>query len=327
MGKAIAFRLLTIIAILLFIVIYFSPIWWVKLEAPAYPNGVPINFHVNAVFNGKPVTDGGVCDKLMMHVHEMDVINHFIGMYPTATPAPIERAFSQFLFAFLITLLVVFMISGRKLQAAALGVGLSIIVAWAYLTLFTPGGVTLMSEGYQQFVQCDMDMEAEEIEDWSGFYTMQESYRASLNKTLQPRTETEQMVSNLITVTYVVIGVLIVSMLLFLVGILMKNKWFYWLLVIIPMLLPVFFVLEYAGWLWWVGHNLGEWSPFRIPPFMPTVLGEAVISLTTTTEGIEGGRFITHSYPNYGYGLMLLSSVLLIFASVLRRKQLREMVQ
>ncbi|MDM8559722.1 hypothetical protein [Candidatus Parabeggiatoa sp. HSG14] len=313
MGKAIIFRLLTTVAIFLIIAVYFSPIWWVQLDAPAYPNGVPINFHANGVFNGSQVEEGEFCDKTMYWVLEMDVLNHFVGMYPTGTPAPIERALSQFLFAFLIILLIAFMISGRKLQAATLSVGFSIIVAWGYLTLFTPGSVTWMSSGYQQFVQCDMDMEPEEIQEWSGFYTMQESYRTSLSKTFQSRTETTRMVNMMVTVAYVVIGVLIVGILFFIMGIIWKNNLFYWLLVIIPILLPVFFVLDYAGWLWWVGHNLGDWATFTLHPFMPTVLGESKVA-----------SFTTHSYPHYGYGLMMLSSVLLILAGLLRRKQLRE---
>jgi len=316
MNKAITFRLLTIISILLIVFIYFSPIWWVKLEAPAYPNGVPINFHVNGIFNGAPVTEGGLCDELTYWVHEMDILNHFVGMYPTGTPGAIERALSPFLFAFLILLLLVFMISGRRFQATVFAVGLGMIMVWAYFALFTPGGISLMSEGYQQFVQCDMDMEPDEIQDWTGLYTMQESYYASLSKTTQSRDVNEKMASVLMTAAYVVIGVLIGGAFIFLVGLLWKNNLFYWLLVIIPILLPVFFVLEYAGWLWWVGHNLGEWAAFPIRPFMPTVLGEARI--------IGGPQFVTYSYPHYGYGLMILSSVLLIFATSLRRKQLWE---
>jgi hypothetical protein len=313
MRKAIIFRLLTTVAIFLIIAIYFSPIWWVRLDAPVYPNGVPINFHANGIFNGRLVEEGEACDKTMYWVHEMDVLNHFVGMYPTGTPAPIERALSQFLFAFLIILLITFMISGRKLQAATLSVGFSIIVAWGYLTLFTPGGVTWMSSGYQQFVQCYIDVEPEEIQDWNGFYTMQESYRTSLNKTTQSRTKTTRMVNMMVTVAYVVIGVLIVGILFFIMGIIWKNNLFYWLLVIIPILLPVFFVLDYAGWLWWVGHNLQPDAAFTLKPFMPTVLGESMVA-----------SFTTHSYPHYGYGLMMLSSVLLIFVGLLRRKQLRE---
>jgi len=112
---------------------------------------------------------------------------------------------------------------------------------------------------------------------------------------------------------YVVIGLLIASMLIFIIGILWKNRLFYWLLVIIPILLPAFFVLEYAGWLWWFGHNLNEMGAFTLKPFMPTVFGDGKVA-----------QFTTHSYPHYGFGLMMLSLVLLLLASLLRRKQLWE---
>jgi hypothetical protein len=314
MNKAITFRLLIVISILLLVVIYFSPIWWVKFEAPAYPNGVPINFHVNGIFNGTPFTEGELCDKVMYWVHQMDVLNHFLGMYPIGTPAPIERALSPFLFAFLILLLLVFMLSERRFQATVFTVGLSMIMVWAYVALFTPGGLSLLSKGYQQFVHCDMNVEPSKTQDWSGFQAMQESYHASLSKTIQSRAKNERMVSVIMTAAYVVIEVLIVGALIFLIGLLWKNNLFYWLLVIIPILLPVFFVLEYAGWQWWIYHNLGDWAPFHIPPFMPNILGETVV--------LDG--LVIHSYPHYGFGLMILSSVLLIFAASLRRKQLRD---
>jgi hypothetical protein len=158
-----------------------------------------------------------------------------------------------------------------------------------------------------------MDMEPEEIQDWSGFYTMQESYRASLSKTFQSRTETTRMVDVMTTVAYVVIGVFIVSMLIFIMGIVWTNNLFYWLLVIIPILLPAFFVLDYAAWVWWFSHNLGDWGILYESSPSLTVLGESMFA-----------SFTTHSYPHYGFYLMMLSSVLLILAGLLRRKQLRE---
>jgi hypothetical protein len=231
-------------------------------------------------------------------------------MYPIAGGGPIERALSQFLFAFLINLLLAFMVSGRKLQAATITVLFGAIIVWAYMTLFTPGGVTLMSEGYQQVLQQSMDMEREEFQDWSGFQALQENFRDSLGMYFREPAKIKQQVSILTTATYVVIGALIASMFIFIVGLLWKNKLFYWLLVIIPILLPVFFVLEYAGWLWWFGHNLNEMGAFTLKPFMPTVFGDGKVA-----------QFSTHSYPHYGFGLMMLSSVLLILAGLMRRKQ------
>jgi hypothetical protein len=320
MGKSIIFRLLTVTAIASIVLIYFSPIWWVSLKAPnyppeAFPDGVRIHFHIDGVFNGcqKRESEEIYEEEALNCVHEMDTINHYVGMYPIASGGPIERTLSQFLFAFMIVMLVAFMMSGRKFQATALTVGFSIIVVWAYITLFTPGGVTWMSEGYQQVLQTSMDMERKEFQDWSGFHAMHKNYQDTLGMYFRDTVKIQKRVDILTIAAYVVIGLLIASMLIFIIGILWKNRLFYWLLVIIPILLPAFFVLEYAGWLWWFGHNLNEMGAFTLKPFMPTVFGDGKVA-----------QFTTHSYPHYGFGLMMLSSVLLLLASLLRRKQLWE---
>ena len=32
----------------------------------------------------------------------------------------------------------------------------------------------------------------------------------------------------------------------------------YWLLILVPMALPLFFIIEYSAWLWWYGHSLNR---------------------------------------------------------------------
>lgn len=323
MRKAILFRLLIIIAISLIVMSYFSPIWWVSLKAPnyppeAFPDGVRIHFHVNGVFNGCQVYNPPEMleEEPLDCVHEMDTINHYIGMYPIASGGPIERALSNFLFAFLIVLLTAFMVSKPSWQATLLGIGFSVIVIWITIALFTPGGVTWMSKGYQQILQSNLELEPAEFQKWNGLEAMLASYRNSSGQYFREPIEIEKRVNILATATYVIIGILITSMLLFVVGVLWKNNWFYWLLIIIPILLPVFFVLEYAGWLWWFGHHLNEMGAFTIKPFMPTVFGDGKVA-----------QFSTYSYPHYGFGLMVLSSVMLIFAALLRRQQLVRRLQ
>jgi hypothetical protein len=51
---------------------------------------------------------------------------------------------------------------------------------------------------------------------------------------------------------------------------------------------------------------------FTVKPFMPTVFGDGKIA-----------QFGTHSDPYWGFGLMLLLSVVLAAASLLRRKQIK----
>ncbi len=62
------------------------PIWYVGLEAPnypkeAFPNGIPVYFHI----------DGYSGD-----VHEMNTINHYIGMYPMERGGNVERMISPY---------------------------------------------------------------------------------------------------------------------------------------------------------------------------------------------------------------------------------------
>lgn len=57
------------------------PVWYVALEAPnypkaAFPEGIPVWFHVDG-FSGD--------------IHEMNTINHYVGMYPLEDGAKIER--------------------------------------------------------------------------------------------------------------------------------------------------------------------------------------------------------------------------------------------
>jgi hypothetical protein len=87
----------------------------------------------------------------------------------------------------------------------------------------------------------------------------------------------------------------------------------YWLLILVPMALPLFFLIDYSGWLWWYGHNLNDMGAFTVKPFMPTVFGDGKVA-----------QFATHSYPSWGFGLMLLASVALALAALMRRKECRE---
>ncbi len=319
MGKSILFRSLVTIAIGIIIVIYFSPIWWVSLKAPnyppeAFPDGIRIHFHIDGVFNGcsKRETEEIYVGEGLNCLHEMDTINHYVGMYPTASGGIIERTLSQFLFCFLIVLLIAFMMSGRKLQASVLTIGFSIIIAWSYVTLYTPGGVKYMSAGYQQALQTSMDMETDEFKDWNGIQAMQENYQDSLGMYFRDDIKISQQTDTLLTAFNIIIGILLFSMLSIIAGIVLKNSLFYWLLIIIPVCLPVFFIFEYAGWLWWFGHNLNEMAAFSLKPFMPTVLGDGKVA-----------QFSTHSYPHYGFFLMMSSSILLMIAGLIRKRQLR----
>jgi len=92
-----------------------------------------------------------------------------------------------------------------------------------------------------------------------------------------------------------------------------KVRNFSLLLALVPALLPLFFVVTYAAWLWFFGHNLHPWGAFTVKPFMPTVFGEGKVA-----------QFSTYSYPYWGYGLLVLMFLSLMPALLIRRKQVRE---
>ena len=79
-----------------------------------------------------------------------------------------------------------------------------------------------------------------------------------------------------------------------------------------PVLFPVVFLVFYAGWLYWYGHNLQDWGMFTVKPFMPTVFGDGKVA-----------QFTTHSYPTVGFFMLLAISVLSLMAVLSRRKEIR----
>jgi hypothetical protein len=88
---------------------------------------------------------------------------------------------------------------------------------------------------------------------------------------------------------------------------------FWWLLPLPAIFVPLVFVIDYCGWLWWFGHTLSPTGAFTVKPFMPTAFGEGKVA-----------QFSTFSYPSYGYGVLLLASVALLLALLIRRKALRD---
>ena len=80
------------------------PVWYVALEAPnypkaAFPEGIPVWFHVDG-FSGD--------------IHEMNTINHYVGMYPLEDGAKIERALGPFLMLGISLLMILFICIRKK---------------------------------------------------------------------------------------------------------------------------------------------------------------------------------------------------------------------
>jgi len=370
-------------ALALLAVIYFTPVWWVSLTAPnyppeAFPDGVRIQFHMNGVFNGcKRVEKAEITEQEALDcVHEMDTINHYVGMYPIAAGGVIERAFSPFLITFLGIMLIGFVIPRPGLRLAVMGIAFAALAGWMYLYFYGEGGLKLQNAGYLEALVTSMDQaageaEAKELspgqaliarlkaeleksmatdekaaakgpqaegtdkqryldnlqatfakdqerrgtdEPWtgSGSQMLAWHYDKSLGRYFNNPAEIGPMVKTMGGAAHAVFWLLIGAMLLLLWGARKNGGPLYWLLVLVPIALPLFFLIDYSAWLWWYGHNLNDMGAFTVKPFMPTVFGQGKVA-----------QFATHSYPSLGFGLMLGMSALLALAALLRRKELQ----
>ena len=385
---------LSLVAVGILWAIFFSPIWWVSLKAPqypeaAFPGGIRIHFHVNGVFNGckkiesteKSETEALNCK------HEMDAINHYVGMYPIAAGAPVERAVSLFVFILFTFMILAFALPKRKQRAILLALASTGVIIMSYQTLYSEGGATMQSSPYLNDIQTTMHMDDEEVAVLSGRELMDKSYREALGRYFPtPEVDCQSFVpllkymdlyasqkrdffdlndilSNggvstvalldlfkqeyqllmkdtvakevsekrflqscnahvqlagttdnsrseiILTALDIFYGFFIIAMLAMVVGVL-KTRFFNWLLILLPFALPIFFIMDYAGWLWWFGHNLNVMGAFTLKPFMATVFGVGKVA-----------QFSTYSYPYYGFGLMMLLSVITGAMGLIRFKQ------
>ena len=310
---------LTLLALVTMIAAYFSPIWWVSLTAPnyppdAFPDGIRIHFHFNGVFNGCQAigkgtrlgnetlqTDMGedtgrynpILDKekdvnkeatSLDCVHEMNTINHYVGMYPIDTGSPVELRLSKFIFGWFAVMLLGFLAKQRRTQLMVLGAGFAAVAAWMVVDQLIMGQLDSFAAHYYHEASTFFN-QPEVLERWK---------------------------ANLISATKLSMAGMIGAMIVVLLGV-WKIRNFSLLLALIPALLPLFFVIDYAAWLWFFGHNLHPWGAFTVKPFMPTVFGEGKVA-----------QFSTFSYPYWGYALLVVVFVSLMLALLLRRKQLRD---
>lgn len=318
-SRMLVVRALAFAALVMLAFAYVSPTWWVSLKAPqypevAFPQGIRIHFHMDGVFNGcqKVEVAEKQEDEALNCKHEMDAINHYVGMYPIASGGPVERVLSPFVFSLLGLMIVVFIVPGRMRRTIVMSVGGVAIAGWMTVSMYTEGGHQYLSPNYVQDVVTTMDLEPDEYESWSGIEMLKEGYDESLGRYFRQKDVIEEALGKMTTATHVAYGGLLISILILIAGV-GRIKPVYWLTVLMPILLPVFFVVDYAAWLWWFGHSLNEMGAFTLKPFMPTVLGQGKVA-----------QFTTYSYPHYGYGLLVASSVALILAALLRRKHIIE---
>jgi len=312
--------LLALAALAALVLAYFLPIWWVSLTAPnyppdAFPDGIRIHFHFDKVANGCKVAGKGsqmageiiqgdlshdterwnpilnpekkgidVGAKGLDCVHEMNTINHYVGMFPIETGAPVERPLAKFFFAFFAVMILAFALPRRNPRLILLGAGFAAIALWMLIDQLMLGKLDAHVQVYMH-ESGRFFKDPERVASWG---------------------------DNVRLLSQVAMFGLIASMVFVVVGV---AKWrnFQLLLALVPALLPLYFLVTYSGWLWFFGHNLHDWAAFTVKPFMPTVFGEGKVA-----------QFSTYSYPTWGYALLLLIFVSLMLALLIRRKQLRE---
>ena len=171
--RSIIANVLVLAAIGVLVAIYFSPIWWVSLTAPnypeeAFPDGIRIHFHMNGVFNGcKKIDKVEITEEEAIDcVHEMDTINHYVGMYPIAAGGVVERAFSPFLVSMLGVMLAGFLFTRPLHRTIVLSAGFIVIVGWMALAYYGDDGLRYQNRGYIEalITALDQDTEAEQKE-------------------------------------------------------------------------------------------------------------------------------------------------------------------
>jgi hypothetical protein len=370
-------------ALALLVAIYFLPVWWVSLTAPnyppeAFPDGVRIHFHMNGVVNGcQKVEKAEISETEALDcVHEMDTINHYVGMYPIAAGGVIERAFSPFLISMLGIMLVGFMIPAPRLRLGIMAVAFAALASWMYLYFYGADGLRYQNVGYVEAMVTSMDQSGGEVEAktlspgqaliahlkaelaksmpadqsaatdaaatkadkqryldnlktsfdkdsehhgakdaWtgSGSQLLAWHYEKSLGRYFNNPAEIGPMAKTMSGAAHGVFWLLIAAMFLLLWGARKSTGLLYWLLVLVPIALPLFFLIDYSAWLWWYGHTLNDMGAFTVKPFMPTVFGQGKVA-----------QFATHCYPAIGFGFMLAMTALLALAALLRRKELKE---
>lgn len=378
--RGIVYRVLTLISVCLIAASFFSPGWWVSLTAPNYPEatfpqGIKILFHMDSVRNGCVIRDSEEVEEneALDCVHEMDTINHYVGMYPIASGGPVEKAFSPFMFAMMGVMLLAFAAPGRSARIGVSVVGYGAIAVWMWMAMYGENGISKHTTGYLNGLVVSLGQDskekvddsnlspivkmlkqslaeseeaekpaaaegagddklalidnlranynidnnklpADQQEEWTGsvMQVFKWHYAKSLARWFNEPERNDPLVATMSSVAQILFVVILAFMALMIFAAFSARSVFYWLLVIVPLALPVGFLAEYAGWLWWYGHSLNEMGAFTLKPFMPTVFGDGKVA-----------QFTTHSYPAQGFFLMLASSAVLALAALIRFKQIR----
>jgi len=239
------YQIFGLLGIILLILTYFSPMWWVALQSRQYPKnmypkGIRIIFKFNGVYNGCE----GVREReeLAMDVGadcliEMNKINHFIGMYPIVQ------------------------------------------------------GVN------------DVDELGKHVP--YPVYAAESIPPEEIPKALK-------LLDQILRNSKYFFALFVLLLLWFIFD---KKKVRAWAAYIAG-LVPVYFLAVYIYYLYWYGHHLGlhGGGAFEgIKEFMPTVFGEGKVA-----------QFTTESYPHYGFGLAVLTFIVVFLAVLYKKKELKK---
>ena len=175
------------VSIVLLVAIYYAPIWWVSLTAPnyppeAFPDGIRIHFHMTGVFNGcEKIENVEIVEEEVLNcVHEMDTINHYVGMYPIASGGVIEKALSPFLMSMLVVMLLGFMFNNPNVRMGVLSLGFVLLVVWMSMTWYGDDGLNYQSTAYMDGLVTSLDQDAAEEEVLSPAQALIARMKASL---------------------------------------------------------------------------------------------------------------------------------------------------
>jgi hypothetical protein len=247
------------VALVLLIVSYFLPIWWVALQShqypkSMYPNGIRIEFKFNGVYNGcegqlerEELSAGQAGADCLV---EMNAINHYIGMYG--------------------------IVQGRNI---------------------------------------DPDLEH------APYVVFDTKKDENGNEVIDPETNQPVKVNVTPGFLFFLDGLMYYSpylfalLAVFIVVFIVNRKRVFAAFALIPAFLPFYFLIVYIIGLYWYGHHLGLHGGGAfggIKEFMPTVFGEGKVA-----------QFTTMSYPYFGFFVTLLVFILLLLASIRKRKELK----
>jgi len=119
---------------------------------------------------------------------------------------------------------------------------------------------------------------------------------------MEPTTSVAPIEKKVAPFSYILFAVMVIMFIL-------SSRRIYGWLLLVPILLPLLYALDYSFWNHWLGYNLHEWASFKIRPFTPMVFGVGKVA-----------QFTVRMHPAVGFFLLLISSALFFLAYMSKKK-------